>query len=66
MGVSDEGAVAGGAVRDLGSMASRRVLGPSRFWLWRAVVKVRAVLNGVVRELEERRGVKGEGMDVHG
>ena len=65
-GVSGEGAVAGGAVCDLGSMASRRVLGPSGFWLWRAVVKVRAVLNGAVRKLEERRGVKGEGMDVHG
>ena len=67
-GVSGEGAVAGGAVRDLGSMASRRVLGPSGFWLWRAVeVKVRAVLNGVVRGLEARREVvKGEGMDDHG
>lgn len=67
-GVSGEGAVAGGAVRDLDSMASPRVLGPFGFWLWLAVVvKVRAVLNGVVRGLEARRGVvMGEGMDVHG
>ena len=66
-GVSGEGAVVGGAVRDLGSMASWRVLGSFGFWLWQAVVKVRAVLNGVLRGLEARKGVvKGEGMDVHG
>lgn len=67
-GVSGEGAAAGGAVRDLGSRVSRRVLGPFGFWLWRAVVvKVRAVLNGVLRGLEARkRVVKEEGMDVHG